>query len=275
MSDVERGYQLPSLPPGDHACIDIEFGYVYGTSRAVIMPVEIGAVIFRPSNGHAAEFAGEQFCYDIEYEVWKKVTDGCGRTVGVSTSVFNNVTGECGKAYDHAFRLPGGRMAGAREVARSAFGDLRMFMENLLSSGDTPALIFFAADMERRAFLRAGVPLKGYEVIDLQQQVKRALQMKEHLSLDRISRFIGFRTTRDGIASDHFAYPVPQKYRSLLDPHRGVGDAARIFMLSREFADNRAEFIERIRTVLARCEECDGECTNGFLNGNKGDGLKE
>ena len=267
--------RLPSLPPGDHACIDIEFGYVYGTSRAVIMPVEIGAVIYRPSNGHAAEFAGEQFCYDIEYEIWKKVTDECGRTVGVSTSVFNNVTGDCGKAYDHTFRLPGARMARAREVARSAFGDLYGFMENLLSSGDTPALIFFAAEMERKAFLQAGVPLLGFEVIDLQQQIKRALQMKEHLSLDRISRFIGFRTTADGIASDHFTYPVPQKFRTLLDPHRGVGDAARIFMLSREFTRNQAEFIEEMRIVIARCEECNGECTNRFLNGNREDGPGE
>jgi hypothetical protein len=274
MSDGGAG-RLPTLPRGDHACIDIEFGYVYGTSRAVIMPVEIGAVIYRPSNGCAVEFTGEQFCYDIEYEVWKKVTDDCGRTIGVSTSVFNNAAGECGKAYSHAFRLPGSRMAGAREVARSAFEDLRRFMENLLSSGDTPALIFFAAEMERKAFLRAGIPLQSFEVIDLQQQVKRALQMKEHLSLDRISRFIGFRTTAEGIASDHFAYPVPQEYRTLLDPHRGMGDAARIFMLSREFAENRSEFLERIRAVVAHCDECDGECTNRFLNGDRKNGVRE
>ena len=103
---------------GESVYLDIEFGYVYGTCRAVMMPVEIGAVVHRPGDD-SVRYIGEQFRYDVDVEIWKKVTDQCGKTVGVATTVANMGRGEYGMAYDHSFRVPESEVLAAGETARS------------------------------------------------------------------------------------------------------------------------------------------------------------
>lgn len=76
----------PAAQCDESACLEIEFGYAYGTRRAVMMPVEIGAVVHRPEDD-TARFVGEKFRYDVDIEIWKRVTDTCGRTTGVAKTV--------------------------------------------------------------------------------------------------------------------------------------------------------------------------------------------
>ncbi|WP_305066754.1 hypothetical protein [Methanoculleus sp.] len=187
-------------------------------------------------------------------EIWKKIVDACGNTVGVSTAVANMGRGEYGMTYDRDFRLPEGQMMESKEIARLAFADLRLFMEALLSSGDITTLVVFAADMERKAFHLAGVPFDQVDLIDLQREIKRQFRMKHVLSLDRLSRLIEFRVEDASIASAHFRYAIPDQYRYHLEPHRGMGDAARIFLLSREYTERRAEFRAWMRVLIDICE---------------------
>lgn len=238
---------------GGSVYLDIEFGYVYGTCREVMMPIEIGAVLHLPEND-GIQYAGEQFRYDLDVEIWKKVTDPCGRTVGVSTTVANMSQGRYGMAYDHFFRLPDGEVPSAQDAARSAFGDLGRFMESVLSTGEVREVVVFAADMERRAFRAAEVPLDGCRLVDLQREIRRRFEMKQVLSLDRLARLIDFRADGSVVASTHFSYPVPGEYRHLLSPHRGMGDAIRTFLLAREFQERLPELETRVRTLMETCE---------------------
>ena len=238
---------------GGSVYLDIEFGYVYGTCREVMMPIEIGAVIYRPEDDDV-RYAGEQFRYDIDVEIWKKVTDPCGRTTGVSTTVANMGRGRYGMAYDHFFRLPVEEVPAAQNAARSAFGDLRSFMESVLSTGEVRDVVVFAADMERRAFRAAEVPLDGCRLVDLQREIRRRFEMKQVLSLDRLARLIDFRADSSVVASTHFSYPVPGEYRHLLSPHRGMGDAVRTFLLAREFQEKLPALEARVRALLETCE---------------------
>jgi len=238
---------------GGSVYLDIEFGYVYGTCRRVMMPIEIGAVAHRPEDD-SVRYTGEQFRYDIDVEIWKKVTDSCGKTVGVTTTVANMGHEEYGKVYDHAFRVRESEMPAARATARHASADLRSFMESVLSTGDIGEVVVFAADMEKRAFRTAGVSLDGCMLTDLQREIRRRFEMKQVLSLDRLSRLIDFRADGSVVASTHFRYPVPDEYRHLLNVHRGMGDAVRTFLLAREFQERLPALEARVRSLVETCE---------------------
>ncbi|MCK9305979.1 MAG: hypothetical protein M0P17_00435 [Methanoculleus sp.] len=233
--------------------LDIEFGYVYGTCRQVMMPIEIGAVVYRPEDD-AVQYAGEQFCYEIDVEIWKKVTDSCGKTVGVATTVANMGREEYGRPYDHSFRVADGEVTAARATARSAFADLRLFMESILSPGEIGKVVVFAADMEKRAFRTAGVTLDGCRLVDLQREIRRRFAMKQVLSLDRLSRCIDFSLDGGTVVSTHFCYPVADEYRHLLAVHRGMGDAVRTFLLAREYQEWLPALGARVRTLVETCE---------------------
>ncbi len=235
------------------AYLDLEFGYVYGTARAVIMPIEIGVIVYRQEDD-AARYIGREFQYDIDVEIWRKVADDCGRTVGVSTSVANTGSGEYGRPYDHSFRVSEPAVEASRAVSQAAFADLSTFMNELLHDGDVSTLMVFAADMEKMAFRRAGVRLGGCTLVDLQKEIRRQMHLRHVLSLDRAARLVDFRADDGAIASAHFRYPVPAAYRDCLQPHRGMGDAARIFLLAREFSDYREAFAGHVRNLVAACE---------------------
>lgn len=234
--------------------LDIEFGYVYGTFRTVMMPIEIGAVLHRPQDD-SIRYLGEQFRYDIDVELWKKVTDECGKTVGVATTVANMERGEYGMPYDHSYLIPDVGIPAAKATAQKAFADLRLFMESIVQDGDSPAIVVFAAGMERRAFRAAGFSLDGCMLIDLQREIRRHFGMKQVLSLDRLARLIDFSTDGSTVASTHFRYPVPQEWHHLLAAHRGMGDAIRTFLLAREFQERLPDLEERIRSLIKTCED--------------------
>ena len=266
-----KRYLLVVQPEADEAgrrvYLDIEFGYVYGTCRAVMMPIEIGAVVHRPQDD-SVRYLGEQFRYDVDVEIWKKVTDECGRTAGVATTVANMGRGEYGMHYDHSYRIPGGGMPAARATARNAFADLRLFMESIVSAGDVPAIVVFAASMEKRAFRAAGFSLDGCMLVDLQREIRRHFRMKQVLSLDRLARLIDFSADDSTVTSTHFRYPVPQECRHLLAAHRGMGDAVRTFLLAREFRERLPHLEARIRPLMETCES-DGE-EGGCRTGSAG-----
>jgi hypothetical protein len=255
LSGEEISTVVQSVPGGSgrRVYLDIEFGYVYGTCRGVIMPIEIGAVVHRQEDD-SVHYAGEQFRYDIDVEIWKKVTDPCGKTVGVATTVANMGRGEYGMAYNHSFRVSDDEVPAAEEIARHAFGDLGTFMEAVIAAGDTPTIVVFAADMEKKAFRAANFSLDGCMLVDLQREIRRRFEMKQVLSLDRLARLIDFSVDGSAVASTHFRYPVPEEYRHLLCVHRGMGDAVRTFLLAREYQERLPDLETRIRTLMNTCE---------------------
>ena len=132
------------------------------------------------------------------------MTDPCGRTAGVETTVSNLSRGECGMPYDHSYRLPDDEVETAEMTAQRAFSDLRDFLESIVSREGATAIIVFAASMERRAFRAAGFSPDGCAFVDLQREIRRRLKMEQFLSLDRLACMIGFSTDGATISSAHF-----------------------------------------------------------------------
>jgi len=238
---------------GPVAFIDMEFGHVYGTHRRIVMPIEVGAVTYDPGTDSAA-FSGRTFAHDLEVEIWKNMTDGLGRRTGVVTTVANTGRNIGGLPYDPHFRLNRAGWGRARTTAAASFGELARFMGDLCSRGGPVAFTFFARSMECRALDRAGFDLGPYACTDLQHEVGAALGMKNFLSLDRAARIIGFDSGSGGVRSNNYRYPVPDRYSPFIRPHRAVGDAARIFLLAREFYASRDAFLENAGAYFAACD---------------------
>jgi hypothetical protein len=235
------------------ACIDMEFGHVYGTHRRVVMPIEVGAVVYGRDDDMPV-FAGRTFAYDIEVEVWQNRIGPLGVRTGVETSVANPGKGVEGMPYDPSHHLPGGReWQRVRNVAAASFADLGDFMRDLCNEEDISRFAFFARGMEAKALARAGFDLSRYGCTDLQREVRATLGMKNVLSLDRTSCIIGFAHARGEILSRHYRYPVPDVYDNRITPHTAIGDAARIFLLAREFYADKEEFLTAAGEYFSEC----------------------
>lgn len=237
---------------GRVACVDMEFGHVYGTHRGLVMPIEVGAVIYDPMTDEA-DFAGLNMKYDIEVEVWLNTTDALGRKTGVATHVVNPGRRHADIAYNPRHRLDHEGWRAARETVAASFHDLGVFMERLCLEEEVDRFSFFAKNMECKALEMAGFDLAPYRCTDLQRDIKRALQMKDFLSLDRSACIIGFEAERGIIRSNRFSYAVPDRYLASIRPHSAVGDAARIFLLGREFYTGTERFLSEAETYLTRC----------------------
>jgi hypothetical protein len=246
---------------GPVAFVDMEFGHVYGTHRQIVMPIEVGVVTYDPAADRAV-FSGKTFAHDLEVEIWKSSTDDLGRRTGVVTTVANPGLGTGGLPYDPRFRLDRAGWRHAREAAAASFSDLACFMGDLCSRSDPETFTFFARSMECRALDRAGFDLGPYACTDLQCEVGAALGMKQFLSLDRAGCIIGFGNGAGAIRSNHYRYPVPDCYAPLLRPHRAVGDAARIFLLAREFYASRESFLENAGAYFLACGADEGGGTS-------------
>jgi|GEM_PF-319911 len=241
------------------AYMDMEFGGICGTWQRMKVPVEVGIVVHDETK-NSLGFFGRKFVYDLDITVWKNITDDLGRTIGKNPCSLNPSKNGHGIDRDRRHRLEPEERKKAYRTSRLVHTDLREFMRDL-NAYTISTVVFFAADYERTALGQARVNLEGFEVRDLQRDIKTTFSMKEVMSLDRLSYVTGFRADLDAISSRHFRYPVPPAYRDWLDAHTAVGDAARMFLLSQELHFHPGELRAGIEQYLAKCEEM--KKTNG------------
>jgi len=225
------------------AYIDMEFAGIRGTRQGVQIPTEIGVVLHDPASDTVA-FAGRAFSHDIEVELWKNVTDDVGKRVDGHRRVFNLTRPGETLPDDRKFRLDSEGTRRARKAIAGVHADIRAFMQ-ALNHKNIDTLAFFARRREMETFQRARV---------LQSEIRHEYSLKEDVSLDRMSLVIGFSLRQDAIASTHFRYPIPEKFRYIIKPHKAIGDAARMLLVSREFHLHPREFEEGVREHLRHYE---------------------
>ncbi|HTY92225.1 MAG TPA: hypothetical protein VMC84_13700 [Methanocella sp.] len=225
------------------AFVDLEYGQIYGSTRRDMIPVEIGMVLSEDGSGPA--FESRKFCMDCDLVMRKNIVDSLGNTVGLAERVANSARNEHQKPYDPEFRLDRADKDACRRIAYRSFGLLNRYLSDVFGEYKPSRLVFFSRSQDLFILRRAGVDLTEYDILDLQEEVSRALGMTNMISLDRISRLIGFKTNWRYIRSDHFTYDVPPYCRNFVKPHKAVGDAARIFLLYKEFYEKNGESIFR------------------------------
>jgi hypothetical protein len=230
------------------AYIDMEFAGIYGTHQRMQIPIEIGVVLHNPATD-ALLFSGKPFQADVEVELWKNILNHVGKRVDARRRVFNLADTARTRLFDHRFHLSTGGARKARTAINEVNNDLRLFMQ-ALNSRNIGTLVFFAMQREMVAFRQAGVSTDGFLTRDIQHEIAHAMQLKEQISLDRMSLIIGFGITSTTIRSAHLSYTIPKQYEYVIKPHKAIGDAARMFLVDREFGlyhkETRAGIIDHI-----------------------------
>jgi len=235
------------------AYIDMEFAGIYGTHQRMQIPIEIGVVLHDPATD-ALAFAGKPFRADADVELWKNILNNVGKRVDATRRVFNLADTARTQPFEHRFHLNaiGARRALGAIAAVNA--DLRLFMQ-ALNSRNIGTLVFFARQREMDAFRQARVRTDGFLTRDLQQEITHAMQLKEQISLDRMSLIIGFGITSIAVQSAHFSYTIPRQYRYVIKPHKAIGDAARMFLVDREFGQKKHEIQGGIEEHILQYEK--------------------
>lgn len=208
-----------------------------------MIPVEIGLVLYDDETGPA--FESRKFCMDCDLVMRKNIVDRLGNTVGLAERVANSARKEHQKPYDPSFRLGRADKDNCRKVAYRSFGLLNRYLSDVFDEYKPSKLVFFSRSQDLFILRRAHVDVTKFHILDLQVEVSDALGMKNMISLDRVSRLIGFKTNWQYIRSDHFTYSVPSYCRNFVKPHKAVGDAARMFLLYKEFYEKNGESIFR------------------------------
>ncbi len=227
------------------AFIDMEFAGIRGTRQGMQIPIEIGVVLHDPDQDTIA-FAGKAFSHDVEVELWRNVTDDLGKRVDGHRRIFNLATPGETIPEDKKFRLDADGTRHARAAIAAVHRDIRTFMQ-ALNHRNIDTLAFFAKRREIDTFARAHVNLDGFTIRDIQAEIRHEYSLKEDVSLDRMSLVINFSLNGGSISSAHFRYQIPPRFRFIIKPHKAIGDAARMLLLSQEFRHHPASFEAEVR----------------------------
>ncbi|MDP3395800.1 MAG: hypothetical protein Q8S57_03930 [Methanoregula sp.] len=235
------------------AYIDMEFAGIYGTHQRMQIPIEIGVVLHDPKTD-ALSFAGKPFQADVEVELWKNILNNVGKRVDSRRRVFNLADTSRTQQFDHRFHLSPDGARKARTAIAAANADLRLFMQ-ALNRRNIGTLVFFARQREMVAFRQARVRTDGFLTRDIQHEIAHAMQLKEQISLDRMSLIIGFGITSTTIKSAHLSYTIPPQFQYVIKPHKAIGDAARMFLVDMEFKKFQNETSAGIKDHILQYEK--------------------
>lgn len=234
------------------AYIDMEFAGIRGTRQGMQIPIEIGVVLHDPVSDRVT-FAGKAFSHDVEVELWKNVTDDVGKRVDGHRRVFNLAAPGTTLPDDRKFRLDAEGTHRAKSAITAVHADIRAFMQ-ALNHKNIDTLAFFARRREMETFQRARVNISGFSIRDIQSEIRHEYSLKEDVSLDRMCLVIGFSLYADSIKSNHFLYPIPEKFRYIIKPHKAIGDAARMMLVSQEFRHHSQDFEAGVRDHVRHYE---------------------
>lgn len=231
--------------------LDLEWGYVYGSYKRHAIPYEAGSIIFS-SDQEQVILQGRQFPHDIDMVVRRNTTDERGKTTGSTERVVNVATKEYQKSYDPAFKLSPEAKTRAKRITGRAIAELGSYISSLLSRHAIRQLVVFGGNNDIILLKKGGVRFDQIEIIDLQHLLRRATGFR--FSLDKISHIVDFTANAVSFGTNRKRYPVPEKYRYLVKPHRAIGDACRIFTIYQEFQHWRDDVISACKAYITAHE---------------------
>jgi len=240
-----RGAIIPAVNTG---YIDLEFGQIYGSYRRDFVPVEVGMLIHRSDDDNII-MRGSRFEFNGEVVLRKNSLDSLGNSIGLEERVYNPKLSRLTE-YDPHYRESRRKRLRKEPQVMNIFASLGDFCRKVIDEHEVKRLVFFGGQEDRHLLARADFSLRGIATSDLQKELHR--EVGDILSLDKTSIVIRYHTEGRRIRSRHFEYVVPEVFRPLLRPHKAVGDAARTFLLDREFGSYRKEVVSAMRRHMKR-----------------------
>jgi hypothetical protein len=236
------------------AFVDMEFGHVYGTKKLIYMPIEVGVLLYNPQNDSIST-SQRKIKKDIVIEMWKNTTDELKRTTGSATTCANLAKEQYQLPYDESYTIEMEEIEPALKTTWSAYADLNTYLTGLTKEHHIQTMVFFAKRMEMAAIARTKFDTKNLQTLDIQDKIKGAMNMERLLSLDRVSYALDIDVSNSHFRSKNFDYSIQKTHASKIKPHRALGDAARIFLVYKEFKRSRDDVRSLIYEYLGCCRE--------------------
>jgi len=247
--------------------LDMEWGQVYGSYRRHFIPIEVGVVIFS-SEDDVPILEGKKFYYDIDLVVRRNIVNHVGKTVGFSETVANLAKGEYQKPFTHSYKLQKPGKAVAIRLSQRSLSDLHQYIDALFKRYDISQIVLFGGNEDLNLLKAADIDISNIKIIDIQRVIKK--EMRYLFSLDKISLIIGFHSNNKFFGSNNFRYPLPERYKYLIKPHRAVGDVCRIFAVYQEFYRAKLQFVQQCRSYFKNNQVCksttDTDTVSKFLH---------
>jgi len=227
--------------------LDMEWGQVYGSYRRNLIPIEVGAVISGLEDGFPV-LESKKFCHDIDLVIRKSIINQVGKKIGVSEWVANIGRGQYQKLFDPSYRLKRTDEIAARKLSFKVLIELRQYLHSLFKKHQVSRIVLFGGNGDLNLLRKANINTSNITIIDIQRIIQNEICYL--FSLDKISLIIGFYSSAKFFGSENLRYPLPERYRYLIRPHKAIGDACRIFVVYEEFFKFKLEFVQRCRNYL-------------------------
>lgn len=227
--------------------LDMEWGQIYGSYRGDFMLIEVGAVISN-SRERSLILESRKFRHDINLVIRRNTIDQAGKTTGFSEWVANIGRGEYQQPFDPNYRLKRADKIAAQRLSRKVLSDLRQYIHGLFKKHQISEIVVFGGREDIKLLKKANINTCNIMIIDIQRIIQN--EIRYLFSLDKISLIIGFYSSDKIFGSDNFRYPLLERYKYLIKPHKAIGDACRIFVIYEEFLKINPEFVQRCKNYL-------------------------
>lgn len=227
--------------------LDLEWGQVYGSYRSHFIPTEVGSVISGSEDG-VPVLECRAFRHDIDLVMRKNIINQIGKTIGFSERVANIGQGEYQKPFDPKYRLNKTEKITAIRLSRKVLDELRQYLYGLFEKYQISQIVLFGGREDLNLLRTANVNLSKIKIVDIQRIIKNKIRYL--FSLDKISFIFGFYSNHKSFGSKNLQYPLPERYKYLIKPHKAIGDACRIFVIYEEFSKVEVEFLQQCRNYL-------------------------
>lgn len=227
--------------------LDMEWGQVYGSYRGDFIPIEVGAVI-SSSEDNVPILESKKFRHDINLVIRRNTINQVGKTIGFSEWVANIGRGEYQKPFDPSYRLKKTDKIAAKKLSLKVLSELRQYLHSLLKKYQVSQIVLFGGREDLNLLRKANINTSSIMIVDIQCTIQNELRYL--FSLDKISLIIGFYSSNKVFGSENLRYPLPERYKYLIKPHRAIGDACRIFVIYEEFFKFKLGFVQRCRNYL-------------------------
>jgi hypothetical protein len=221
--------------------LDMEWGQVYGSYRRDFIPIEVGAVISSLQEDHPV-LESKKFYHNVELVIRRNKVNDIGKTVGFSETVANIAKGEYQKRFDPSYRLQKSDKPLTRDLSRKALRELHRYIHALLTRHRITQVVLFGGVEDLNLLKRAGINTCKIQTVDIQQLIVKEIGYL--FSLDKISLIMGFYSDNNFFGSRNLRFPLPERYKYLVKPHKAIGDACRIFVVHQEFCSANSTFKE-------------------------------
>ena len=230
--------------------MDLEFGQVYGSYRRDFVPTEAGLLVHRSDDDNIA-VRGRKFEFDGYLVMRQNSLDSLGNPIALEETVINPNNMER-IPYDPKFRIDRKTRGEMEGKVHSIFRDFGKFIGQMMKEHELDRIIFFGGQEDLNLLRKGKASMNRILTQDLQKEIRT--ELGHDLSLDKASMMIDYGSNGREIFSKHYRYHVPEKFTHLLDPHKAVGDSARIFLLNKEYNNHRKEFIKTARRHLKKIQ---------------------